>query len=133
MNFFLCRNSSEKEFFEHRSSISRNKYDNVMKPLEKGKIRENAIDEIPIIDKSSNINKANIIASNHLSNNNIPHNVVNPNVFKQYYFNKEQIPSTSRVKNISSNANTLINVNLKNFSKSKNKNGGKNYYSLYRT
>ena len=72
-------------------------------------MRENVIDEIPIVEKNINIKKSN----------NLP-NMVSSNVYKQYFFNKEQT-STSRVRNINSNSQLM---NLNNYSKSKNKNGG---------
>jgi len=102
------RNSSGKDFFDHRSSISRQKIENVMKSSDKFKVRENVIDEIPVVEKNINIKKSN----------NFP--TMNSNAYKNYYFNKEQT-SSSRVRNINSNSQVM---NLNNYSKSKNKNGG---------
>lgn len=84
-----------------------------MKSSDKVKVRENVIDEIPVVDKNINVKKSN----------NFP--VMNSNAYKNYYFNKEQT-SSSRVRNVNSNTQTM---NLNNYSKSKNKNGG-NFYLL---
>jgi len=102
------RNSSGKDFFDHRSSISRHKIENVIKSSDKVKFRENVIDETPLFDKNLTIKKSN----------NFPN--MNSNSNKNYYFNKEQITS-NRVRNINSNSQLM---NLNNYSKSKNKNGG---------
>jgi len=71
-------------------------------------MRENVIDDIPVVEKNINVKKSN----------NLP-NMSNSNAYKQFLFNKEQNTS-SRVRIINSNSQIM---NLKNYSKSKNKNG----------
>lgn len=75
----------------------------MIKPADKGKLRENAIDDMQIIGENNN-------------KKNNPN--TNSNVYKNYYFNKEQ-NTTSRVRG------NNPSMNLNNYSKSKNKNGGK--------
>ena len=79
-----------------------------MKSSDKVKVRENVIDESPVVDKNTNVKKSN----------NFPTSISNS--YKNYYFNKEQT-SSSRVRNINGNSQIM---NLNNYSKSKNKNGG---------
>ena len=79
-----------------------------MKTSDKVKVRENVIDEIPVVDRNVNIKKSS----------NFP--TMNSNAPKSYYFNKDQT-SSSRVRNLNTNSQVM---NLNNYSKSKNKNGG---------
>ncbi len=87
-----------------------------MRTTDRSKTRENAVDEIPVIEKNVNIKKSG----------NIP-NMMNTNIYKNCYMQnnvKESNISSSRVKNVNHNSKIL---NLNNYSKSKIKNGG-NFY-----
>lgn len=107
--YLIYRNSSEKDFFDKGNISSRNKID---RNSERVKARENVIDEIHPMEK--NHHKKSIVINYPQSSN--TSNNQNTN---KYLFNREQPINTNRSKNV----NSMINMNMNNYTKTKPKGG----------